>query len=60
LVTKVDFIAPLVGSQRQADAIYFQPSNAFDLLHTSLHHKLSDFSLSGGYINRFRRYLTNT
>jgi hypothetical protein len=30
LVTFVDFITPLVCSQRQFDAIYFDLSNAFD------------------------------
>jgi hypothetical protein len=56
LVAYVDFIAPLVGSQRQADAIYFDLSNAFDLVP---HHKLSAFGLSSGYINWFRSYLSN-
>jgi hypothetical protein len=33
LVTFVDFISPLVGSQRQADATYFDLSNAFGVAH---------------------------
>jgi hypothetical protein len=36
LVAYVDYIAPLVGSKRQADAIYFDPSNAFVLVNHSL------------------------
>jgi hypothetical protein len=60
LVTYVDFISPLVGSQRQADAIYFDLSNAFDLVpHSLLLHKLSAFGRSGGYVNWFRSYLCN-
>jgi hypothetical protein len=54
LVTFVDFIFPLVCSQRQADAIYFDLSNAFDLVpHSLLLHKLSALGLSGGYVNWF-------
>jgi hypothetical protein len=49
-----------VGSQSQADAIYFDRSNAFDLLpRTLLLQKLSPFGLSGGYVNWFCSYLTN-
>jgi hypothetical protein len=60
LVTYLDFISPLVGSQTQADAIYFDLSNAFDLVpHSLLLHKLSAFGHSGGYINWFRSYLPN-
>jgi hypothetical protein len=60
LVAYVDFIASLVGSQRQADAIYFDLSNAFDFVnHSLLLHKLSAFGLSSGYINWFRSYLSN-
>jgi hypothetical protein len=58
LVAYVDFIAPLVGSHRQVDAIYFDLSNAFDLVPQSLLHKLSAFGLSSGYINWFRSYLS--
>jgi hypothetical protein len=59
LVTYVDFISPLVSSQKQADAIYFNLSNAFNLVPHSLLHKLNAFGLSGGYVNWFRSYLSN-
>jgi hypothetical protein len=59
LVTYVDFISPVVDSQRQADAIYFDLSDAFDLVSHSLLHKLSASGLSGGYVNWFRSYLSN-
>jgi hypothetical protein len=60
LVTYLAFITPLVGSQRQADAVYFDLTSAFDLVPHTLHlHKLSALGLSGGYVNWFRSYLTN-
>jgi hypothetical protein len=60
MVTYLDFITPLVSSQGQADAIYFDLSSAFDLVpHTLLLQKLNAFGLSGGYVNRFCSYLTN-
>jgi hypothetical protein len=59
LVTYVDLISPLVGSQREGDAIYFDLSNAFDHVSHSLLHKLSASGLSGGYVNWFRSYLSN-
>jgi hypothetical protein len=59
LVSFVDFITPLVCSQRQVDAIYFDLSNVFDLVpHSLLLHKLSALGLSGGYVNWFRSYLS--
>jgi hypothetical protein len=59
LVTFVEFITPLVYSQGQADAIYFDLINAFDLVpHSLLLHKLSALGLSGGYVNWFRSYLS--
>jgi hypothetical protein len=60
LVTYLGFVTPLVSSQSQADAIYFDLSSAFDLVpHTLLLQKLSTFGLSGGYISWFCSYLTN-
>jgi hypothetical protein len=59
LVTYVEFFSALVGSQGQADAIYFDLSNAFDLVPHFLLHKLSAFGLSGGCVNWFRSYLSN-
>jgi hypothetical protein len=60
LVTYLDFITPLVGSQPQADTIYFDLTSAFDLVpHTLLLHKLNALGFSGGYVNWFRSYLTN-
>jgi hypothetical protein len=60
LVTYVDFISFLVGSQRQADAIYFDLSIAFGLVpHSLLTYKLGAFGLSGGYENWFHSYLSN-
>jgi hypothetical protein len=47
LVAFLDFITPLVRSQRQVDSIYFDLTSAFDLLpHTLLPHKLSALGFS--------------
>jgi hypothetical protein len=44
-----NFISPLLGYQKQVDAIYFDPSNAFDRIpHSLLLHKLSAFGPSIG------------
>jgi hypothetical protein len=60
LATYLEFITPLVTSQGQADAIYFDLGSAFDLVpHTPLLQKLSAFGLSDGYVNWFCSYLTN-
>jgi hypothetical protein len=60
LVTYLDFISPLVSSQRQVDSIYFNLSSAFDLVpHPILLNKLCAYGLSDGYVNWFRSYLTN-
>jgi hypothetical protein len=51
---------PVVRSQRQADAVYFDLSNAFDIVpHNLLFHKLSSFGFSDGYVSWFRSYLTD-
>jgi hypothetical protein len=53
-------MTPVVHSQRQADAVYFDLSNAFDLVsHNLLLHKLSSYGFSDGYVSWFRSYLTN-
>jgi hypothetical protein len=54
LVTYLEFITPLVGSQRQADANYFDLSNAYDFVpHTLLPPKLSAFGLFDYYVTHF-------
>jgi hypothetical protein len=56
----LDFISPSVGPRQQAYAIYFNLSNALDLVpHSLLIQKLSVFGLSGGYVNWFRSNLSN-
>jgi hypothetical protein len=60
LVTSLDSIALLVYSQKQVDSIYFDFSNAFDLVpHETLFRKLGDFGLSAGYVSWFRSYVTS-
>jgi hypothetical protein len=60
LVTFLDYITPLVSSQSQVDAIYFDFSSAFDLVsHTLLLGKLSSFGLTSAYVRWFRSYLTD-
>jgi hypothetical protein len=55
----LSFIALLVSSQLQANAIYFDLSSAFDLEpHTLFLHKLSGSVLPGGYVKWFHSYLT--
>jgi hypothetical protein len=52
-------LTPVVLCQRQADAVYFDLSNAFDLVpHNMLLHKLSSFGFSA-YVSWFRCYLTS-
>jgi hypothetical protein len=44
----------LVGGQRQADAVYFDVLNAFDLVpHNLLFRKLRSFGFSDGYVSWF-------
>ncbi|PNF39778.1 hypothetical protein B7P43_G03514, partial [Cryptotermes secundus] len=51
---------PVVRGQRQADAVYFDLSNAFDLIpHNMLLHKLTSIGFSDAYVSWFRSYLTN-
>jgi hypothetical protein len=53
-------ITPLVSSQGQAHAIYFDLSSALDLVpHNLPLHKLGAFGLSGCYVNWFCSFLTN-
>jgi hypothetical protein len=60
LVTYLDFISPLVISQRQVDSIYFDLSSAFDLVpHPILLRKRCAYGLSDGYVNGVCTYLVN-
>jgi hypothetical protein len=59
LVTFLDCLTPVFRGQRQADAIYFDLSNAFDLLHNMLLHELGSFGFSDAYVSWFHSYLTN-
>jgi hypothetical protein len=60
LVTFLDFMTLVFRSQRQADAVYFNLSNAFVLVpHNLVLHKLSSFGFSDSYVSWFRSYLTN-
>jgi hypothetical protein len=53
-------MSPLVGSQGQADAIYFDLSNAlYQVSHSLLLHKLCAFGLSGGSENWFHSHPSN-
>ena len=36
LLTGVDYLSPVVSSQRQVDAIYFDPSSVFHLVPRSI------------------------
>jgi hypothetical protein len=53
-------MTPVVRSQRQDDADYFDLSNAFDLVPNNLLlHESSSFGFSDGYVSWFRSYVTN-
>jgi hypothetical protein len=59
-VTILDFFIPVVRGQRQADAVYFDLSHAFDLVpHNMLLRKLSSFGFSDAYDSWFHTYSTN-
>jgi hypothetical protein len=51
-------MSPVVRGQRQADSVYFNLSDAFDLAPHNMH-KLSSFGFSDAYVRWFRSYLTN-
>lgn len=60
LVTNLEYITPLVGSECQAVAFYFDLTSDFDLIpHTLLLDKSSSLGFSGCYVNWFHSYLTN-
>jgi hypothetical protein len=53
-------MTPVVRGKRQADAVYFDLSNVFDLAHHNmLLHKLSSFGFSDAYVSWFHSFLTN-
>jgi hypothetical protein len=59
-VTYLDFVTPLIIYQRQAAAIYFDLSSAFELVpHFLCHHKLAHYDPSADYVNWFTSYPTN-
>jgi hypothetical protein len=51
---------PSVDTQGQTDSVYFDFSNAFDIVPQNLVlHKLTNSGLSSGYVNCFHSYLAN-
>jgi hypothetical protein len=51
---------PSVRTLGQTDSVYFDLSNAFDIVpHNLFLHKLANLKLSPGYINWFHSYLTS-
>jgi hypothetical protein len=53
--TTTNLITPLVRSQRQVDAIYFDLTSAFDLVpHSLLLQKLSALGFSDGYVCMYK------
>jgi hypothetical protein len=60
LLSYLDYIPPLVCTQRQVDAIYFDLSSAFDIVsHTLLLHKLRANGLPDSYVSWLHSYKTN-
>jgi hypothetical protein len=58
-VTFLKFFTPFVRGQRQADAVSFDISQAFDLVpHNMLLRILSSFGFSDDYVSWFRSYLS--
>jgi hypothetical protein len=56
----LDYVSPLVCSQPQFDAIYFDLNSSFELVsHTLLLYKLSACGLFGGYVIWFYSYVTS-
>jgi hypothetical protein len=56
----LDFVTPVICSQCQVNAIYFDLSSISDLvLHALLLHNLASYRLSTGYVNLFQSYLMN-
>jgi hypothetical protein len=51
-VTYLDFVTPLVCSERQVDAVYFDLSSVLGLVtYALLLHKLADYGLPAAYVN---------
>jgi hypothetical protein len=58
LITYLNKVTPVVCSQEQMEAIYFDLSQAFDKVpHTLLLYKLNNFGLSSRYVTWFQSYL---
>jgi hypothetical protein len=56
----LDFKTSVVHGQRQANALYFNLSNVFDLVQMNLLlHKFSSFGFTDGYFSPFRSSFTD-
>jgi hypothetical protein len=54
-------VTPVVRSQRQVHAVYFDLSDTFDSVpHILPLHRLNSFGFSDGYVSWFRSYVTDT